>query len=154
MFFFLKQFYLFMYFYFWRCQVFIAVWAFLELWQVKLLSSCDAQLSHCSGFSCCGARALGHVGFSSFSSQSLELPRWHRSKKSACQEIARDECLIPGSGRSPGRWNCNLLQYSFLVNPMDRGAGAGGAWRATVHRVTKSQTQLSIHMHAHKHTRA
>ena len=31
----------------------------------------------------------------------------------------------------------NLLQYSCLGNPMDRGA-----WRATVHRVTKSQTQL------------
>ena len=28
--------------------------------------------------------------------------------------------------------------YSYLVNPMDRGA-----WRATVHGVTKSQTRLS-----------
>ena len=29
----------------------------------------------------------------------------------------------------------NLLQYSFLENPMDRGA-----WWAVVHRVAKSQT--------------
>ena len=33
--------------------------------------------------------------------------------------------LIPGSGRSPGGGNGNLLQYSCLENPMDRGD-----WRA------------------------
>ena len=42
---------------------------------------------------------------------------------------------IPGSGRSPGGGDGNLLQYSCLENPMDRGA-----WRATVHEVTKNQT--------------
>ena len=36
-----------------------------------------------------------------------------------------------------GEGNGNLLQYSCLENPMDRGA-----WRATVHRVAKSQTWL------------
>ena len=35
---------------------------------------------------------------------------------------SRDMGLIPGSGRSPGRGNTNPLQYSFLENPMDRGA--------------------------------
>ena len=45
---------------------------------------------------------------------------------------------IPGSGGSPGEGNGNTLQYSCLKNPMDRGA-----WRATVHGVTKSQTRLS-----------
>ena len=45
---------------------------------------------------------------------------------------------IPGSGRSPGERNGNPLQYSCLENPMD-----GGAWWATVHGVTKSQTRLS-----------
>ena len=49
----------------------------------------------------------------------------------------RDAGLIPGSGRSPGGRHDNPLQYSCLENPMDRGA-----WQATVHRVTKSQTQL------------
>ena len=48
---------------------------------------------------------------------------------------ARDEDSIPGSGRSPGEGNGNLLQYSCLRNPMDRGA-----WRAEVPGVTKSQT--------------
>ena len=32
--------------------------------------------------------------------------------------------LIPGSGRSPGGGNGNLLQYSCLENSMDRGAGS------------------------------
>ena len=34
---------------------------------------------------------------------------------------ARDVGSIPGSGRSPGEGNGNLLQYSRLENPMDRG---------------------------------
>jgi len=51
---------------------------------------------------------------------------------------ARDAGLIPGSGRSPGGGNGNSLQYSCLENSMDRGA-----WKATVHGVAKSQTQLN-----------
>ena len=43
----------------------------------------------------------------------------------------------PESRRSPGGGCGNPLQYSCLEKPRDRGA-----WRATVHRVTKSQTQL------------
>ena len=38
---------------------------------------------------------------------------------------------IPESGRSPGGGHGNLLQYSCLENPMDRGAG-----QATVHGVS------------------
>ena len=34
---------------------------------------------------------------------------------------ARDVGQIPGSGRSPGEGNGNLLQYSCLENPTDRG---------------------------------
>ena len=48
----------------------------------------------------------------------------------------------PGSGRSPGVGNGNPLQYSCLEKPKDRGA-----WQATVHGVTKSQMQLSTHVH-------
>ena len=43
----------------------------------------------------------------------------------------------PGSGRSPGEGNGNLLQYSWLENPMDRGN-----WQAIVHGVTKSHKQM------------
>ena len=47
---------------------------------------------------------------------------------------------LPGSGKSSGGGNGNPLQYSYLKNPMDRGA-----WRATVQRVTKSWAQPSEH---------
>ena len=60
-------------------------------------------------------------------------------------EATRDMSLIPGWGRSPEGGHGNLLQYSYLENPMDRGA-----WRVTVHGASKSQTwlkQLSMHMH-------
>jgi len=60
---------------------------------------------------------------------------------------ARDMGWIPGLGRSLGGENGNLLQYSSLVNPMDRGA-----WWAMAHGVTKSQTQLSTCAHTHTHT--
>ena len=45
--------------------------------------------------------------------------------------------LTPRSGRPPGGGFGNPLQYSCLENPLDRGA-----WRATVHRATKSWTRL------------
>ena len=51
---------------------------------------------------------------------------------------AGDPGLFPGWERSPGEGNGNPLWYSCLENPMDRGA-----WQATVHEVTKSQTRLS-----------
>ena len=51
---------------------------------------------------------------------------------------AGDVGKIPGWGRSPGGGHGNLLWYSCLENPMERGA-----WWAIVHGVTKSQTQLS-----------
>ena len=59
-------------------------------------------------------------------------------KETACQ-CRRHKRLrfISRLGRSLGGGHSNPLQYSCLENSMDRGA-----WRATVHRVTKSQTQL------------
>ena len=54
---------------------------------------------------------------------------------------------VPSLGRedSPGEGNGNPLHYSGLENPMD-----GGAWQATVHGVTRNQTQLSsFHIHTH-----
>ena len=50
---------------------------------------------------------------------------------------------IPESGRFPGRANCNLLQYSCLGNPMDRGAwhaiySLWGCKRAGLNLATKT----------------
>ena len=55
-------------------------------------------------------------------------------KEPVCQ-CRRDVGLMPVLGRSLGEGNGNPFQYSCLENPMDRGA-----WQATFHRVTKSQT--------------
>ena len=49
--------------------------------------------------------------------------------------VTGDLGYIPGSGRSLREGNGNLLQYSSLKNPMDRGA-----WQVAVQRVEKSQT--------------
>ena len=60
-------------------------------------------------------------------------PMVAQTVKSACS--AGEPGSIPGLGISPVEGNGNPLQYSCLENPVDRGA-----WQATVHRVTKSQT--------------
>ena len=74
------------------------------------------------------------IQFYIFSGRSL-------SKESACN--AGDLGSIPELGRPPGKGNSYPLQYSCLENSMDRGG-----WRATVHGVAKSQTQLKwLSMH-------
>ena len=55
------------------------------------------------------------------------------NKESTCN--AGNWGLIPGWGRSPGGGNGNLLQYSCLENSMYKGA-----WQATLHAVTESDT--------------
>ena len=57
-------------------------------------------------------------------------------EESTCN--AGDPGSIPRSGRSPGEGNGHPFQYSCLEKPMDTGA-----WRATVHGITKSPTRLS-----------
>ena len=54
---------------------------------------------------------------------------------------ARDVGLITGWGRSPEEGNGNPPQDSWLENPME-----GGAWRATVHGVTK-ESDTTEHAH-------
>ena len=65
-------------------------------------------------------------------------------KEPACQCRRRKKNgSFPGWGRSPGGGHGNPLQYSCLEDPMGRGA-----WWATFHGVTKSQTQLrKKHLH-------
>ena len=60
----------------------------------------------------------------------MDFPGGSDGKESNCN--AEDVGSAPGSGRSPGEGNGNPLQFSFLDNSMDRGA-----WRATVHGITK-----------------
>ena len=66
----------------------------------------------------------------------LGFPGDSDGEESVCN--AEDPGSRPGSGRSPGEGNGNLLQDSCLENPMDRRA-----WQATVPGVAQSQTRLS-----------
>ena len=50
----------------------------------------------------------------------------------------KDVGSVPEMGRSPGEGSDNLLQYSCLENPMDRGT-----WRAILPGVSKSQIRLT-----------
>ena len=66
-------------------------------------------------------------------------------KLPANTEDIRDVGFLPGLGRSPGGGHGNLSSIFAWIIPMDRGA----SW-ATVHRVSKSQTQLKwLSMHYH-----
>ena len=60
------------------------------------------------------------------------LPQWLSRKDTGA---TGDTGSIPGWGRSPGGGHGHPLQYSCLENLIDRGA-----WRATVHGVTESDT--------------
>ena len=51
----------------------------------------------------------------------MGFPGGSDGKESACD--AGDQGSISGSGRSPGEGNVYPLQYSWLENPMNKGAG-------------------------------
>ena len=67
------------------------------------------------------------------------MPRGLVGKESACN--AGDLGSIPGSGRSLGEGNGNLLQHFCLENPMDRGV-----WQATVHGVERVGHDLATEL--------
>ena len=78
---------------------------------------------------CLGARSL----FPPSCVHAVPAPKWLWQKNLPAN--AEDVGSIPGSGRSPGGGNGNLLQCSCLENPTDRVA-----WWTTVHRVAQSDT--------------
>ena len=68
-----------------------------------------------------------------------------KKKKTPHLPIARDvrdAGSIPGSGRSPGGGHGNLLQYSCLENPMDRGE-PGGLQSIVLQRVRQNWGNLT-----------
>ena len=73
----------------------------------------------------------------------MGLPRWLSSKESTNAGDAGHTGSVSGSERSPGEGNGNPAQYSYLENPMGKGA-----WQATVYGLAKNQIrlrQLSMH---------
>ena len=80
-------------------------------------------------------RLVSHGGFTPDPGSPDSLAGSMIKNPPANAEDTGDVCSTPGSGRSPGVGDGNLLQYSCLESSMDRGA-----WWATVHRVTESDT--------------
>ena len=74
----------------------------------------------------------------------MGFPGGSDGKESTCN--VGDLSLIPGLGRSPGGGHGKPHQYFCLENSYGRGD-----WRATVHGVSKSQTQLSDKFHLFIH---
>ena len=104
----------------------------LHLWNVSL--SLDFKCYEGKNFNVLLSliTAAATVRLMILTSAFIELLDGSDGKESACS--AGD----PGSGRSPGEGKGYLLQYSCVVKLMDRRA----QW-SIIHRVTKSQTQLS-----------
>ena len=113
----------------------------------------DSHVAHHDCSPCCNSQLIPspspppHIIFPVEQSDSLIVFSQHfgapskdpgGSDSKASVYNAGDPGSIPGLGRSPGDGNGNPLQDYCLENPMDRGA-----WQATVHRITKSQTRLN-----------
>ena len=77
----------------------------------------------------------------------MGFPGGARGKEPTCQcRSKRRGFLLLGWKDSPRGGHGNPLWYSCLENPMGRGV-----WWVTVHRVTKSQTQLKQLSMQHTH---
>ena len=61
---------------------------------------------------------------------------WDKEPAHQCRRYKKRR-FDPWVGRSPGTGHGNPLQYSCLENSMDTGA-----WQATVHRDSQTQTRL------------
>ena len=129
-------FFSFLFIYFWLCCVFTEVWASSSCREQGLLC-CSTQASHCSGFSCCKAQALGggsfsqvqHLGFSSCGTWAQQLqfrdpcvqPQqlWHTG-------LAAPSHGDPGPGIQPA--SPALAGRFFTTQPPALGWGLQMAW--------------------------
>ena len=91
--------------YFWLCWVFVAARAFLQLQRAGATLCCGARASHCGGFSCCRAWALGAQAsvvvarrLSSCGSRALER---RVSSCGAQAQLLRGMWDLPGPGLEP-----------------------------------------------------
>ena len=113
-------------------------------WIVIFFSRGSSPPRNWTQVSCIAGWLFTHWTMRELGKCNLGLPQWLSTQESACNAgSAGDAGSMPGSGRSPGGVHGSPLQKSCLENPVDRGA-----WRAIVHRVAKSWTQLKwLNMH-------
>ena len=122
----------------WRSQWLSYFCHFVKVLQLKVFNMSKGHILEPHQYICIWAYPSQPPVLSSTQTTTswIGLPCSSNGKESACN--AGGPGLIPGSGRSSGEGNGSPLQYSCLENPMDRVA-----WRATVHKFTKSWTRLS-----------
>ena len=117
----------------------------IELWEGEQVGGRDRGLEYCR------VHGTQHPGISAqelrICKVTLKCARGFSGGSAVKNPPAVQEPSIPGSGRSSAEGHGNPLQYSCPENPMDRGA-----WQATVHGVSESQTQLK-RLSTHAHTR-
>ena len=106
----------------------------ISLEHVRPICCWDSQHIGCNGEGSCWIK--------SEYCQEDGISRWLDGKESTCRCDTGDAGSIPGLERSPDVGNGNLLQYSCLEDPMDRGA-----WQATVPRVTELDMPERLSMH-------
>ena len=98
-------------------------------------------------FRCANTEAWNHMGCHMIRIRILYSLFWGFAGGSDDKESAwnaGDTDLIPGWGRCPREGDGNLLQYSFLENPMIRGAR-----QATVYGVAKAWHNWVTDTHTH-----
>ena len=117
------SFFLKIYFYFCLCWVFVAAQASLWLWRVGGYSLVvwGARVSHCSGFSCYVAQALGCVGFSRRGSQTTGSEVVLGLSYSRAYGVLQDQgwklCLL--------HWQADFLPLSYQGSPHSVDLGQG-----------------------------
>ena len=100
----------FIYYYFWLCWVLVATCElFSNCGKRGLFSGCVVGASHCSGLSCCRARALGHVGFSSCGSWASIAAEHGLSCFSACGMLL----MLLNRGVGEDSWESLGLQGNY-----------------------------------------
>ena len=95
---------------------------FLQLRQAGATLCCVTRASHCSGSSCCGARALG-AGFSSCGTWAQQL--WFVGSRAQAQQLWRTGLLAPryvGSSRTRAQTRNPCIGRQILNHCATRGA--------------------------------
>ena len=111
------------FYYFWLCWVFVAARTFLSLWHVGAALCCRVWASHRSGFSCCGAWALGAgasvVAAHGLSSCASWTPTHGLNSCGAWASLLLGMWLLPGPGIEPvsPAWQVDSLTLSHQGNP-------------------------------------
>lgn len=91
--------------YFWLCWVYIAALAFSSGGEWGLLSSCSARASHRSGFSCCGAQALGSWASVAASVQAQQLLfSGLAAPRHVGSSLSRDQTRVSCTGKQILYW--------------------------------------------------